>query len=118
MLYALTQYSGVYKARTTTAVPVSTRIVAGEQTLYMKTWPNPASDKLQLSMEHGEQGPYSIVVSDLNGRTVLRQQPYFTDQTSETHILDLSFLPVGSYRCEIISLDSGNRFSTAVQILR
>jgi hypothetical protein len=73
------------------AAPQNEQTLMGEAQLNVKAWPNPASDNMNISLEH--EGVATVEVLDISGRSVLN-----TQQVSGTQInIDLSSLESGVY---------------------
>lgn len=63
-------------------------------------YPNPATDKINLTFTQIKAGRTLIVISDVSGR-VVQEQTHATDQIPGTVEVDVVGLPTGHYNCTI-----------------
>jgi hypothetical protein len=81
----------------------------------MKVYPNPANETTTLGLTLSKGGLWHVKIFDILGREVLSEAK-FTGAGQQRVTLDLSALPVGSYKCEAIT--AGGTFTHAINILR
>jgi hypothetical protein len=68
----------------------------------LSTYPNPAGEKLNLSIGRDIQGSVKITLSDLLGRTV-RSQEVMDLKTNSIYTIDVSDLKEGIYMLKVSS---------------
>lgn len=112
-LYALINDSILYRRTFTTAVHDVGRDNAARLTLVVA--PNPTADELVVTFRASARDRCSVRLFDLAGRSVLQSQEI---ESGGRIVFDVGHLPVGSYRCEVTSLTTGERTSSAVQVVR
>jgi hypothetical protein len=85
------------------AGPQHEQSLMGQTRLNVKAWPNPATDNINISLEHN--GVATLEVLDLSGRSVLNTQQVTGTQTN----IDLSQLEGGVY---LVRVTEGNSSET------
>ena len=117
-LYAVisTQPIGVYRLQIPSSAPEDRKTTGAG--LAATITPNPGSDNIMLAVEPSSAGMYRIRMIDMSGKPVLPAIEEYLEVGKNTLPIDISSLPSGSYRCEVVSVRTGERSSVAVQVLR
>ncbi len=68
--------------------------------------PNPAADRLNIALPEGQDSPYSLVIFDFSGKTVLEKNIHASSQSDQ---IPIDALPAGLY---IVSLRNKNGVAT------
>ena len=82
-------------------------------TLHINAWPNPASNSLNVTIDNGQQGDYSIIAYDLNGRLITNETVTLSGVLKTATINTTSWQP-GLYKV-LIRKDNAMQETTIVK---
>jgi len=71
-------------------------------------YPNPSRDYVNVSLENSYQGPVELMVTDMNGRAIIRTDRFKSDPVWQT-VLDIQNLKAANY---MITIKYGSRLAT------
>lgn len=84
----------------------------------LTAFPNPAGDVVTLRSEMLQPGTYPVRMVDMAGNEVLRSRPVEFIGPSGRGMIDVSGLPSGLYRCELLDPGAGSSVSVPITIIR
>lgn len=90
---------------TVTVDPCVGIIKLSNETVDLKVYPNPANDRITVSIAATKSHDVTLEVVDINGKLITKQKVNYNKDRTE-HKIDLSHYPAGNYFVKIISKDA------------
>lgn len=101
---ALVEYNST-ETTTTTTSRTSNRVDAEISTTDFKAYPNPSSDRIEISFHAMQKGNYKLRLLDMNGRQLLNRNVKISKSGIQTEELRLKDFPKGIYFVQIVTPD-------------